>query len=250
MLICMDTFRQNYDMSYLWGFITCVLIWLRTSGYKCRILFTTLQMRSIWLYEGERSLLSSQQMWPYQGCCRFCYSSNSKCSKKVTSTCIWGNLSHLESSPLYSSIATRRISALPDHRQSPRKVDSSDSGGPGKFKRLIHPGLSLFLCSEFFIRFLQLSPCVRNHQVWLEYCVFQVGKWNERLPTSIPFTILSGDKGFCEVERQMEASERRTVCINPHHKTPDMVYMLLHSVADAWTNSQVWISFMNCPGVV
>ena len=62
--------------------------------------------------------------------------------------------------------------------------------------------------------------------------VFQVGKWNERLPTSIPFTILSGDKGFCEVERQMEASERRTVCINPHHKTPDMVYMLLHSVAD------------------
>ena len=54
-----------------------------------------------------------------------------------------------------------------------------------------------------------------------------------QLPKHIPFTILSGDRGFCEIERQMKMSERRTVVINPHHQTPEMVYTLIQSVADA-----------------
>ncbi len=53
------------------------------------------------------------------------------------------------------------------------------------------------------------------------------------LPKTVPFTILSGDRGFVEIERQMEHSERRTVVINPHHQTAEMVYTLIQSVGDA-----------------
>lgn len=53
------------------------------------------------------------------------------------------------------------------------------------------------------------------------------------LPKAVPFTILSGDKGFCEIERQMQNSERKTVVINPHHQTPDMVYTLIQSVGES-----------------
>ena len=55
---------------------------------------------------------------------------------------------------------------------------------------------------------------------------------DERLPKHIPFTILSGDKGFIEIERQMEGSERRAVVINPHHKDDYTTYTLIHSVTD------------------
>ena len=52
------------------------------------------------------------------------------------------------------------------------------------------------------------------------------------LPKHIPFTILSGDKGFIELQNQMEDSERRAVVINPHHKTPEEVYVMIESVAE------------------
>ena len=62
--------------------------------------------------------------------------------------------------------------------------------------------------------------------------LFQVGRMDGLLPKHIPFTILSGDHGFYEIESQMKNSERRTVVIDPHHQTPDMVYTLIQSVAD------------------
>ena len=60
----------------------------------------------------------------------------------------------------------------------------------------------------------------------------QVGRMDERLPKTIPFTILSGDGGFGEVEEQMKLSDRRTRVINPHHQDAEMVYTLIKSVAD------------------
>ena len=56
---------------------------------------------------------------------------------------------------------------------------------------------------------------------------------DERLPKEIPFTVLSGDAGFAEIEEQMKLSERRTRVINPHQKDADIVYTLIKSVADA-----------------
>ena len=55
---------------------------------------------------------------------------------------------------------------------------------------------------------------------------------DERLPKQIPFTIVSGDRGFCELERQMAASKRRAVVVNPHRETEDMIYSLIKSVPE------------------
>lgn len=64
---------------------------------------------------------------------------------------------------------------------------------------------------------------------------FQVGKMDEKLPTDIAFTIMSGDKGFCEVERQMRSAERKVMVVNPHSAAQfsnDMIYALVTSVTD------------------
>lgn len=65
--------------------------------------------------------------------------------------------------------------------------------------------------------------------------VLTVGKMDERLPSHIAFTIMSGDKGFCEVERQMKTSVRKAVVINPHSAeqfSNDMIYAMVTSVTD------------------
>ncbi|XP_067678005.1 E3 SUMO-protein ligase ZNF451-like [Haliotis asinina] len=62
-----------------------------------------------------------------------------------------------------------------------------------------------------------------------------VGKMDERLPKHIPFTILSGDKGFLEVERQMKMSSRRMVVIDPHNAEQhdnEVLYTMIVSVAN------------------
>ncbi|KAL4219638.1 hypothetical protein ACF0H5_022210 [Mactra antiquata] len=65
--------------------------------------------------------------------------------------------------------------------------------------------------------------------------VLAVGKMDERLPSNIAFTILSGDKGFMEVERQMKESTRKVLVVNPHTAAQfsnDMIYALLTSITD------------------
>jgi hypothetical protein len=59
-----------------------------------------------------------------------------------------------------------------------------------------------------------------------------VGKLDERLPKHIPFTILSGDHGFLELENQMRGSRRRATVINPHHRSNIEVYAMICSVGD------------------
>ena len=58
---------------------------------------------------------------------------------------------------------------------------------------------------------------------------------DEKLPADIAFTIMSGDKGFCEVERQMRNAERKVMVVNPHSAarfSNDMIYALVTSVTD------------------
>lgn len=65
--------------------------------------------------------------------------------------------------------------------------------------------------------------------------VLHVGKMDERLPKHIPFTILSGDKGFLEIENQMKTSKRHAKVIDPHQaqkESYDFLYVLLKSVGD------------------
>ncbi len=44
----------------------------------------------------------------------------------------------------------------------------------------------------------------------------QFGKLHGLLPKSIPFTIVSGDKGFIEIIYQLKNSDRRINWFNPH----------------------------------
>ena len=56
------------------------------------------------------------------------------------------------------------------------------------------------------------------------------------LPSEVHFTILSGDKGFCEIERQLKTSSKRNaVVIDPHNANKfsvDALYTMIISVSE------------------
>ncbi|KAH0622058.1 hypothetical protein JD844_023981 [Phrynosoma platyrhinos] len=62
-------------------------------------------------------------------------------------------------------------------------------------------------------------------------CV-HVGRLDEHLPKHIPFTILSGDKGFLELENQLKMTQRATRILDPHRIDADMMCALLNSISD------------------
>ncbi|NWS65729.1 ZN451 ligase, partial [Crotophaga sulcirostris] len=62
-------------------------------------------------------------------------------------------------------------------------------------------------------------------------CV-HAGRLDEHLPKQIPFTILSGDKSFLELESQFKLTQRSARILNPHHIDGDMMCALLNSISD------------------
>uniref|UniRef100_A0A2K6UX61 E3 SUMO-protein ligase ZNF451 n=1 Tax=Saimiri boliviensis boliviensis TaxID=39432 RepID=A0A2K6UX61_SAIBB len=58
------------------------------------------------------------------------------------------------------------------------------------------------------------------------------GRLDEQLPKQIPFTILSGDQGFLELENQFKKTQRPAHILNPHHLEGDMMCALLNSISD------------------
>ncbi|XP_043919279.1 E3 SUMO-protein ligase ZNF451 isoform X2 [Protopterus annectens] len=58
------------------------------------------------------------------------------------------------------------------------------------------------------------------------------GRLDEQLPKHIPFTVLSGDKGFLELELQFKKTQRPAHVLNPHHIDGEMMYALLNSISD------------------
>lgn len=62
--------------------------------------------------------------------------------------------------------------------------------------------------------------------------MFQLGKLDVTLPPSVSFTILSADKGFCEVERQMASSSRKAMVINQNDSDEHILLGLLASIAE------------------
>uniref|UniRef100_A0A8D0BS62 Zinc finger protein 451 n=1 Tax=Salvator merianae TaxID=96440 RepID=A0A8D0BS62_SALMN len=59
-----------------------------------------------------------------------------------------------------------------------------------------------------------------------------VGRLDEHLPKHIPFTILSGDKSFLELENQLKMTQRTTRILDPHKIDADMMCALLNSISD------------------
>ncbi|XP_060119804.1 E3 SUMO-protein ligase ZNF451-like [Heteronotia binoei] len=62
-------------------------------------------------------------------------------------------------------------------------------------------------------------------------CV-HVGRLDEYLPKHIPFTILSGDKSFLELENQLKMTQRATHILDPHKIDADIMCAFLNSISD------------------
>ncbi|XP_070589126.1 E3 SUMO-protein ligase ZNF451 [Erythrolamprus reginae] len=62
-------------------------------------------------------------------------------------------------------------------------------------------------------------------------CV-HVGRLDEYLPKHIPFTILSGDKSFLELEDQLKTTQRLTRILDPHKIDADVMCNILNTISD------------------
>ncbi|XP_071404598.1 E3 SUMO-protein ligase ZNF451 isoform X2 [Pithys albifrons albifrons] len=67
-------------------------------------------------------------------------------------------------------------------------------------------------------------------------CV-HAGRLDEHLPKQIPFTVLSGDKSFLELENQFKLTQRSVCILNPHRIEGDMMCALLNSISDTTKGS-------------
>lgn len=62
-------------------------------------------------------------------------------------------------------------------------------------------------------------------------CV-QAARLDLQLPTHIPFTVLSGDRGFKELQNQLSSSERQIHLVDPHMKELEILTAILKSIGD------------------
>ncbi|XP_067840159.1 E3 SUMO-protein ligase ZNF451 isoform X2 [Heptranchias perlo] len=58
------------------------------------------------------------------------------------------------------------------------------------------------------------------------------GRMDEQLPKHIPFTVLSGDKGFEELKNQLRKTMRPGYILNPHQMEGELMCALLNSISD------------------
>ncbi|XP_067876257.1 E3 SUMO-protein ligase ZNF451 isoform X2 [Heterodontus francisci] len=61
---------------------------------------------------------------------------------------------------------------------------------------------------------------------------FGAGRMDEQLPKHIPFTVLSGDKGFEELKNQLKKTMRPGHILNPHQMEGELMCALLNSISD------------------
>ncbi|NWR01844.1 ZN451 ligase, partial [Paradoxornis webbianus] len=79
--------------------------------------------------------------------------------------------------------------------------------------------------------FLHPRCSTRREAADFALCV-HAGRLDEHLPKQIPFTVLSGDKSFLELENQFKMTQRSARILNPHHIEGDMMCALLNSISD------------------
>ncbi|XP_078255153.1 E3 SUMO-protein ligase ZNF451 isoform X2 [Rhinoraja longicauda] len=63
------------------------------------------------------------------------------------------------------------------------------------------------------------------------------GRMDEQLPKHIPFTVLSGDKGFEELKNQLMKTMRPGHVLNPHQMEGELMCALLNSISDIGKDS-------------
>ncbi|DBA13506.1 TPA: hypothetical protein GDO54_018447, partial [Pyxicephalus adspersus] len=79
-----------------------------------------------------------------------------------------------------------------------------------------------------------LHPRCSDHKDAADFAIcVHAGRLDERLPKQIPFTVLSGDKGFMELENQFQKTQRPTHILNPHQTGGDMMCALLNSISES-----------------
>ncbi|CAB4026341.1 zinc finger 451 S homeolog isoform X2 [Paramuricea clavata] len=82
-------------------------------------------------------------------------------------------------------------------------------------------------------RFFQHPMCGKSKNAADFALCVQAARLDLQLPKHIPFTVLSGDKGFGELKTQLSSSERQIHLVDPHHEEQDMLYATLASIGQA-----------------
>jgi hypothetical protein len=82
-------------------------------------------------------------------------------------------------------------------------------------------------------RFFQHPMCGKSKNAADFALCVQAARLDLQLPKHIPFTVLSGDKGFGELKTQLSSSERQIHLIDPHHEEQDMLHGILASIGQA-----------------
>ncbi|NWH66272.1 ZN451 ligase, partial [Geococcyx californianus] len=108
-------------------------------------------------------------------------------------------------------------------------------GGYSNWKPPVHCKIYNYL-KRIGCFFLHPHCGTRREAADFALCV-HAGRLDERLPKQIPFTILSGDKSFLELESQLKMTQRSARILNPHHIEGDMMCALLNSISDTTKGS-------------
>ncbi|XP_078598168.1 E3 SUMO-protein ligase ZNF451-like isoform X2 [Branchiostoma floridae x Branchiostoma japonicum] len=78
-----------------------------------------------------------------------------------------------------------------------------------------------------------LHPQCSNRKDAADFAIcVHAGRLDERIPKSVPFTVLSGDGGFHELANQLQRSNRRTHIVSPHHQDADIILATLNSIGE------------------
>ncbi|XP_065537546.1 E3 SUMO-protein ligase ZNF451 [Lathamus discolor] len=108
-------------------------------------------------------------------------------------------------------------------------------GGYSNWKPPVHCKVYNYL-KRIGCFFLHPRCGTRREAADFAICV-HAGRLDEHLPKQIPFTILSGDKSFLELETQFKMTQRPARILNPHHIEGDKMYALLNSISDTTKGS-------------
>ncbi|NXN83127.1 ZN451 ligase, partial [Bombycilla garrulus] len=103
-------------------------------------------------------------------------------------------------------------------------------GGYSNWKPPVHCKIYNYL-KRIGCFFLHPRCSTRREAADFALCV-HAGRLDEHLPKQIPFTVLSGDKSFLELENQFKMTQRPARILNPHHIEGDMMCALLNSISD------------------
>ncbi|KAB0363716.1 hypothetical protein FD754_007872 [Muntiacus muntjak] len=115
-------------------------------------------------------------------------------------------------------------------RAAETELSGQSAGGNTNWKPPAHCKVYNYL-SRIGCFFLHPRCSKRKDAADFAICM-HAGRLDEQLPKQIPFTILSGDQGFLELENQFKKTQRPAHILNPHHLEGDMMCALLNSISD------------------